>query len=41
VAPAPVVSLPMTSEPIHDLEGLGRLAELLAAQRDEGEPAHW
>jgi len=42
VAPAPVVSLPLTSEPIHDVEGLARLAALLGAQRDAGQsPAHW
>ena len=42
VAPAPVVSLPLTSEPIHDVEGLTRLAALLSEQRDAGRgPEHW
>jgi anion-transporting ArsA/GET3 family ATPase len=42
VAPAPVVSLPLTSEPIHDVEGLTRLAGLLGEQRDAGRgPEHW
>ena len=42
VAPVPVVSLPLTSEPIHDVEGLTRLAALLGTQRDAGHrPVHW
>ena len=42
VAPVPVVSLPLTSEPIHDIEGLTRLAALLGTQRDAGHsPVHW
>ena len=42
VAPAPVVSLPLTAEPIHDVAGLTRLATLLSEQRDAGQsPEHW
>ena len=42
VAPAPVVSLPLTSEPIHDVAGLTRLAALLSQQRDADQgPEHW
>ena len=42
VAPAPVVSLPLTPEPIHDVGGLTSLARLLGDQRDgDGRPSHW